>query len=62
MKKTDVKIVLTGKEAAKAINRTDSAVTHMPNEIPKQYHQPLLTAARRKLKRLLNALQRMERE
>ena len=60
MKKKDVRTVLTGKEAAKAIKRTDSAITHMPNEIPERFHQPFLVAARRKLRRLTNALQRME--
>jgi hypothetical protein len=62
MFKKDALKILKQEEAAKAIGRDQSLISRMPNKVPERYHQPLLTAAKRKLKRLTNALHRMERE
>ena len=62
MKKRDILTILNGKEAAKAINQQQSVISRLPNQVPDRFHRPLLTAARRKLKRLTGVLRRIEGE
>jgi len=59
MLKKDALKILKQEEAAKAIGKDQSIVSRMPNKVPEQYHKPLLKAARRKVRLMLNALARM---
>lgn len=59
MQKKDILTILKKGEAAEAIGKHQSQVTRLPNQIPEKYHAPLLKAAKRKLRLMLNAFQRM---
>ena len=59
MLKKDVSKILKQEEVAKAIGKHQSQVSRLPNKIPEKYHAPLLKAAKRKLRLMLNAIQRM---
>ena len=62
MLKKDALKILKQEEAAKAIGRDQSLISRMPSKVPEQYRQPLLKAARRKVRLMLNALARMGSE
>ena len=62
MLKKDALKILKQEEAAKAIGRDQSLISRMPKKVPEQYRQPLLKAARRKVRLMLNALARMGNE
>ena len=62
MKKDDIRKILDRNEIAKAIDRDPSLINHMPKQIPERFHKPLLKAARRKVRLMLNALSRMGNE
>lgn len=61
MLKKDALKILKQEEAAKAIGRDQSLISRMPSKVPEQYHQPLLKAAKRKVRLMLNALARMRK-
>ena len=62
MLKKDALKILKQEEAAKAIGRDQSLISRMPSKVPEKYRQPLLKAAKRKVRLMLNALARMGNE